>query len=143
MRLNICPPSCLDPFPAAPYRFAPYERDDFLVVKGNIPEVDLDRYRKHFKSLCTGEVLVPPSVQVVRDLGSVRQGGGSKKTPSNLATINKLQNLEAELVIFGYASHPNIIELLPAFTGISSPTWRSGPAVSTVAFTKPCCISSG
>eukprot|EP01065_Artemidia_motanka_P035849 TRINITY_DN43742_c0_g1_i1.p2 TRINITY_DN43742_c0_g1~~TRINITY_DN43742_c0_g1_i1.p2 ORF type:complete len:376 (+),score=91.73 TRINITY_DN43742_c0_g1_i1:61-1128(+) len=96
---------------------AAYERDGFVVVRGNVPAVDLAVYRQRFDELSSGAAAVPKGVQVVRDLGSVRAAGGARRTPTNAATINKLQNLEMDPVLRRYARHPSVLRWLPSFTG--------------------------
>lgn len=96
-----------------------YERDGFVIIKRLIPETDLTKYREHFARLCSGETEFAKGVQVVRDLGAIRRGGGAQATPATLQTINKVQNLESDAILYSYARHPELLRLLPAFTGSS------------------------
>jgi phytanoyl-CoA hydroxylase len=102
---------------ASPFAAADLERyaeDGYVVVPGLFQESDLAAWRDRLQAIA--DEVVPPArdMLVMRD---VMVAKGAVTPRSRLAAIQKLQDFHHDPVLFGYASHPALLDRVEAFVG--------------------------
>jgi len=102
-----------------------YDRDGFFVIKGLVPQDDLNQYTDHFIKISSVGKPTTRTMIVMRDIAIAKTKGVGEKA------ITKIQDWQEDDILFGYCRHPN---LLPYVTSIVGPDIRS---VHTMLINKP------
>lgn len=89
-----------------------YEKNGYIVFKKLIPQEDLDRYKRHFQKLCSGEAPRVPTMTVMRDV-SIKH----EKSARGEHMITKIQDFQDDPEIFAYCQTPELLDIVAAFTG--------------------------
>lgn len=93
---------------------ARYEADGFLVLRGFFPESELARWRERFAAIVEGTVPPAPDMTVMRD---VMVAKGVVAPRSRAAAVQKLQDFHGDPVLWSYATHPDLLDVVEQFCG--------------------------
>lgn len=100
-----------------------FEENGFFVVKGLIPEENIQKYAERFQQICNKEVDVP-HMTVMKDVSSTNVARSER-------TINKIQDFMFDPVLFQYCEDPKILKYAEAFVG------KNIMAMHTMLINKP------
>jgi len=89
-----------------------YEKNGYIVFKKLIPQEDLDRFKRHFQKLCSGEAPRVPTMTMMRDVVVKDQKGALGED-----MITKIQDFQDDPEIFAYCQLPEVLDIVSAFTG--------------------------
>lgn len=108
-----------------------YEKNGFLLIKGNVKSDDLKIYENRFQDICNERVERTATMTVMRDVALAVQ----RKVGEN--SITKLQDWQDDEVLFKYCTNPDLVKYVEAFTG---PNVKS---IHTMLINKPPDLGGG
>lgn len=91
-----------------------YDEQGYLVVRRIFEDEELERWRKRFLQVVNGEVEPAPGMLVMRD---VMVAKGAVHPGSREQAIAKVQDFHRDPVLYGYVTHPRLLDLVETFTG--------------------------
>jgi phytanoyl-CoA hydroxylase len=102
------------PSPLSDADLARYDVDGFVLLRGFFGESDLAGWRARFAAITDGAVTPAPDMTVMRDV-MVARGAVSPRSPA--AAIQKLQDFHHDPVLWRYATHPDLLDIVERFCG--------------------------
>uniref|UniRef100_H2YLK7 Phytanoyl-CoA dioxygenase, peroxisomal n=1 Tax=Ciona savignyi TaxID=51511 RepID=H2YLK7_CIOSA len=103
-----------------------FEENGFFVVKGLVAQNDLDKYRERFQKICNKQVPAPMNMIIMKDVAIAK----SEYMQGDRA-ITKIQDFQADPVLFQYCSHPGVLKYAEQFIG------KDMMAMHTMLINKP------
>jgi len=91
-----------------------YWKQGFAVVRGLLPQDDLDRWLTRLEDIVHGRVPKPDGMLVMKDVMVAR---GKVVPDVRLEAIAKLQDYENDPVLDGYTTHPRILDAIERIVG--------------------------
>jgi phytanoyl-CoA hydroxylase len=88
-----------------------YEKNGFLVVRNVVSSDLIDKYRKRFQDICTGDIKIP-GMTIMKDvtLSKSEFVQGEK-------AVTKIQDFQFDDVLFEYCTLPNILNVMEDIIG--------------------------
>ena len=110
---------------------AAYERDGFVLLRGQIPAERLARWSRRFEDLALGRAAKSGKMVVMKD---VEVAKGAVVPASPLHAVNKLLSFEEDPVLWEYAVDPLVLDPVRSIVGdavysISSNVFNKPPGV--------------
>uniref|UniRef100_A0AC35TUA8 Phytanoyl-CoA dioxygenase, peroxisomal n=1 Tax=Rhabditophanes sp. KR3021 TaxID=114890 RepID=A0AC35TUA8_9BILA len=104
-----------------------YERDGFIVIRGILPQYEIERYRKRFRQICSGEVTID-QLMIMKDVTN------AKAEVHGETVVNKIQDFNNDPVLFEYCKYPPIVDVVQDLIGTGKSTLIS---MHTMLINKP------
>eukprot|EP01134_Creolimax_fragrantissima_P007098 CFRG7098T1 len=117
-----------------------YEDKGYNVVKGLLPQEDIDRYIEHFMAISRGDakpdrMLIMKDINVVKALKKQKKEGTTNSNPALTDVANlieKIQDFNLDETFFDYCRHPRIIPYVKDIIGAAG-----GKSMHTMLINKP------
>ena len=108
-----------------------YFREGYVILRGLIPEADLQRYNQRFLDFVEGKLALTEDMKIMQDVMIVK---GAVTAESKVHEVNKLLCLENDEVLFDYARHPALVAAIQSLVGdelysLSSNVFNKPPGV--------------
>jgi phytanoyl-CoA hydroxylase len=91
-----------------------YEENGFVVIRKLVSEQELHRYKQHFTKIVNGDVAVPPTMTVMRDVSLKNK---RKDDAKGEHLITKIQDFQDDPEIFAYCKTPAVLDYVEAICG--------------------------
>eukprot|EP00164_Ancoracysta_twista_P001072 GFYU01001401.1.p1 GENE.GFYU01001401.1~~GFYU01001401.1.p1 ORF type:complete len:330 (-),score=100.78 GFYU01001401.1:210-1199(-) len=88
-----------------------YEKNGFIVIRNLFPATDIEKYRKRFIQIASGEVPKGPTMTMMRDVKI------AKTKLMGETNVTKLQDWQDDEVLFEYCSHAAILPYVQSIIG--------------------------
>ena len=108
-----------------------YKTEGYVLLRGLIPQSDLERYDTRFHEYVSGKRTLPDDMKIMQDVMVVK---GAVEPSSPVHGVNKLLCLENDETLFGFARHPELVEAVQSLLGdelysLSSNVFNKPPGV--------------